>query len=57
MTTQKKAPKGATRVTIMLDSDLSVLLHKLQAKLIGDYSKGVSFSTVINMKLRESLTK
>ena len=50
-----KKPK--TRVTIMLDKDLSVLLHSIQAKQIETTSESISFSEVVNDVLRSVLVK
>jgi len=45
----------ARRVTIMLDDDLLKKLHEMQAKLIKESQKSVSFSRVLNETLRKKL--
>jgi hypothetical protein len=45
----------ATRCTIMLEDDLVKKLHDIQAKLIKESQKSVSFSSVLNDTLRKSL--
>jgi hypothetical protein len=43
------------RITIILDDDLLKKLHEIQAKLIKQYTKSVSFSRVLNEVLRKRL--
>jgi len=43
------------RVTIMLDENLEKKLRKIQAKLIKDSKKSMSFSQVVNDILRIGL--
>jgi len=45
------------RVTIVLDDDLAKKLHEIQAKLIRETTKSVSFSKVLNETIRVSLKK
>ncbi len=45
------------RITIMLDDDLGKKLHLIQAKAIQSTTSSVSFSTVLNEILRNSLKK
>ena len=45
----------AKRITIMLDDDLLKKLHEMQAKLIKESSKSVSFSRVLNETIRKKL--
>ena len=45
------------RVTIVLDDDLAKKLHEIQAKLIRETTKSVSFSSVLNETVRTSLKK
>ena len=45
----------AKRITIMLDDDLLKKLHEMQAKLIKESSKSVSFSRVLNQTIRKNL--
>jgi len=45
----------AKRISIMLDDDLLKKLHDIQAKLIKESQKSVSFSHVLNKELRKSL--
>jgi len=45
----------AKRITIMLDDDLLKKLHEIQAKLIKESSKSVSFSRVLNQTIRKNL--
>ena len=47
----------AKRVTIMLDEDLIKKLHDIQAKQIKETSESVSFSTVLNKALKQSMKK
>ncbi len=43
------------RITIILDDDLLKKLHYIQAKLIRESEKSVSFSRVMNDILRKAL--
>ncbi len=45
----------ATRITIMLDDNVSKKLRVLQAKRLKGSSKSISFSTVLNDTLRKGL--
>jgi len=45
----------AKRITIILDYDLLKKLHEIQAKLIRQSSKSVSFSRIMNDVLRKGL--
>ena len=45
----------AKRITIILDDDLRKKLHEIQAKLIKQSTKSVSFSRVLNDVLRKNL--
>jgi predicted transcriptional regulator len=45
------------RITIVLDDDLVKKLHEIQAKLIRESEKSVSFSHVLNVQVRNSLKK
>jgi len=45
----------ATRITIMLDDDVSKKLRVLQAKRLKGSIKSISFSRVLNDTLRKSL--
>jgi predicted transcriptional regulator len=45
----------AKRITIMLDDDLVRKLHEIQAKLIKQSKKSVSFSHVLNEVARKGL--
>ncbi len=47
----------AKRITIMLDDDLLKKLHEIQAKLIKESTKSVSFSAVLNETLRNSIKR
>ncbi len=47
----------AKRITIMLDDDLDKKLRLIQAKAIQSTASSVSFSTVLNETLRNSLKK
>jgi len=47
----------AKRVTIMVDDDLDKKLRLIQAKAIQTTSSSVSFSSVMNEILRNSLKK
>ena len=47
----------AKRVTIMLDEDLDKKLRLIQAKAIQSTTSSVSFSTVLNEVIRNSLKK
>lgn len=47
----------AKRITIMLDEDLDKKLRSIQAKAIQNTISSVSFSTVLNETLRNSLKK
>jgi hypothetical protein len=47
----------SARITIMLDGDLLKKLHDMQAKEIKESTKSVSFSAVMNEKLRKGLKK
>lgn len=44
----------AKRITVMIDDDLHDKLRKLQAKMIQESGKSVSFSRVINEKLAKT---
>ncbi|MFB5621207.1 MAG: hypothetical protein ACE5RC_08775 [Nitrosopumilus sp.] len=43
----------AKRITVMIDNDLIKKLHELQAKMIKETTKSVSFSSVVNQALRK----
>ena len=45
----------AKRITIMLDDDILKKLHEIQAKQIKETTTSVSFSAVLNEKLRSGL--
>jgi hypothetical protein len=45
------------RITVVLDDDLVKKLHDVQAKLIKDTTKSVSFSSVLNETIRKNLKK
>ena len=45
------------RVTVVLDEDLVKRLHEIQAKIIKDTTKSVSFSQVLNETVRKNLKK
>ena len=45
------------RVTVVLDYDLVKKLHEIQAKLIRESERSVSFSRVLNEQIRNSLKK
>jgi hypothetical protein len=45
------------RITVVLDDDLVKKLHEIQAKLIRETTKSVSFSSVLNETIRTSLKK
>ena len=45
------------RITIVLDDDLVKKLHEIQAKLIKETTKSVSFSSVLNNTIRKNLKK
>jgi hypothetical protein len=45
------------RITVILDDDLVKKLHEMQAKLIRENTKSVSFSSVLNQTIRASLKK
>ena len=45
----------AKRIAMMVDDDLLKKLHDIQAKLIKENQKPVSFSSVLNDILRKSL--
>jgi len=45
----------AKRISIMLDDDLLKKLHDIQAKLIKESQKSVSFAHVLNEALRKGL--
>ena len=45
------------RVTVMIDDDVHDKLRKLQAKMIQESGKSVSFSRVINAKLSKTSKK
>lgn len=45
------------RVTVVLDEDLVKRLHEIQAKMIKDTTKSVSFSQVLNETVRKNLKK
>jgi hypothetical protein len=45
------------RITVVLDDDLVKKLHEMQAKLIRETEKSVSFSHVLNEQIRNSLKK
>jgi predicted transcriptional regulator len=45
------------RITIVLDDDLVKKLHEIQAKLIRETTKSVSFSSVLNKIVRENIKK
>ena len=46
-----------TRVTIVLDSALTEKLRAIQAKMIKNSAKSVSFSHVLNLVVEEGLKK
>jgi len=43
------------KITMILDDDLLKRLHDIQAKMIKENQKSVSFSNVLNDILRKSL--
>ncbi len=43
------------RITVILDDDLVKKLHEIQAKLIKQSTKSVSFSRVLNEVIRKGL--
>jgi len=45
----------ADRITVMLDKDLAKKLRTMQAKMIQNSAKSVSFSSVLNSVLRKAL--
>ncbi|HEY8109301.1 MAG TPA: hypothetical protein VIG05_00340 [Candidatus Nitrosotenuis sp.] len=45
------------RITILLDSDLTKQLRQIQAKMITQTGKSVSFSQVLNLAVKEGLPK
>ena len=45
------------RITVVFDADVIKKLRAIQAKQIGEQSKSVSFSRVVNNQLRKSLGK
>ena len=45
------------RITAVLDDDLVKKLHEIQAKLVKESQKSVSFSRVLNETLRNGLKK
>ncbi len=45
----------AQRITIMLDDELAKKLRILQAKLIKESTKSVSFSKVLNETVKQGL--
>ncbi|WP_179369048.1 hypothetical protein [Candidatus Nitrosotenuis sp. DW1] len=45
------------RITILLDSDLTKQLRQIQAKMITQTEKSVSFSQVLNLAVKEGLPK
>jgi len=47
----------AKRITILLDDDLVKKLYEIQARLIKESSKSVSFSRVMNETLRKTLKR
>jgi len=47
----------AKRITIMIDDDLNKKLHLIQAKAIQSTNSAVSFSTILNETLRNSLKR
>ena len=51
----KNKGNPAARVTVMLDSDNTKRLRELQAKLITEMDKTISFSYIINQIVRAGL--
>jgi len=47
----------AKRITIMIDDDLDKKLHLIQAKAIQSTNSAVSFSSVLNETIRNSIKK
>jgi hypothetical protein len=45
------------RITILLDNDLTKQLRQIQAKMITSTGKSVSFSSVLNLAVKEGLPK
>ena len=45
----------AQRITIMLDDELAKKLRNMQAKLIKESTKSVSFSKVLNEMVKQGL--
>jgi hypothetical protein len=45
------------RITILLDNDLTKQLRQIQAKMITQTGKSVSFSQVLNLAIKEGLPK
>lgn len=45
----------AKRVTVMIDEDIIKKLRGIQAKMIKESSKSVSFSEVLNEYLKKSM--
>ena len=47
----------AKRITIMIDEDIDKKLRQIQAKLIQETSRSISYSQVINETIRKSIKK
>ncbi len=45
------------RITILLDNDMTKQLRQIQAKMITQTGKSVSFSYVLNLAVKEGLPK
>ena len=45
------------RITVVLDDDLIKKLHEIQAKLIRESEKSISFSHVLNVQIRNTIKK
>lgn len=45
------------RITVMIDDDLDKKIRQVQAKMIQNESKSVSFSRVLNIFLEKGLKK
>ena len=47
----------AKRITIMLDDEIDKKIRLMQSKIIKKENKSVSFSSVINLRLKENISK
>jgi len=47
----------AKRISIMLDDDIDRKIRLMQSKIIKKENKSVSFSSVINLLLKENISK